>query len=97
MSVLELPAIQANVYYMPEEASQLLRVSPKAIFGLLESGELPGVKIDGQWRILGKALLALAAGPEQSEAALVSQWLAASSRSLQEVWDNEEDAIYDNL
>lgn len=97
MSVLESLAIQANVYYTPEEASQLLRVPPEAIFGLLESGEVQGVRINDQWRILGASLLGLPSGLEQTEAALVAQWLAASSRSLQEVWDNEEDAVYDDL
>lgn len=97
MSVLELLAIRANVYYTPEEASQLRRVAPEAILGLLESGEVQGVRIDDQWRILRAALLGLSAGSDQSEASLVSQWLAASSRSLQEVWDNEEDAVYDRL
>ncbi|GEM_PF-2043198 len=34
---------------------------------------------------------------EETEASLMSDWLAASSSSLQEVWDNEADAIYDDL
>ena len=27
----------------------------------------------------------------------VADWLQASKRSLQEVWDNDEDAVYDTL
>ena len=34
---------------------------------------------------------------EESEAALHADWMTASRASLQEVWDNEEDAIYDEL
>lgn len=34
---------------------------------------------------------------EEPEVSLASDWLVASSSSLQEVWDNEADAIYDQL
>jgi hypothetical protein len=33
----------------------------------------------------------------ETEATLVADWLGASLPSLREVWDNEEDAIYDQL
>jgi hypothetical protein len=56
-----------------------------------------GVKIGRQWRILGAALLNLASREEEDETALVADWLAASLPSLREVWDNEEDAVYDHL
>ena len=42
-------------------------------------------------------LLDLPAPEAETETALVSDWLAASSRTLREVWDNEEDAVYDRL
>jgi len=97
MSVFESLAIQPNVYYTPEEASQLLRVSQDAILRLLESQRVAGVKIDHEWWILGASLLGLTVGAQESEATLVADWLAASSRSLKEVWDNEEDALHDKL
>lgn len=34
---------------------------------------------------------------QESEAWLVNDWLAVSARTLKEVWDNEEDAVYDEL
>ena len=34
---------------------------------------------------------------EDTEVSLISDWFAASLPSLQEVWDNEADAIYDEL
>jgi hypothetical protein len=55
-----------------------------------------GIKIGKNWRVLGAALLDLS-DRNETDAALVSDWLQASSRSLAEVWDNEEDAVYDNL
>ena len=37
------------------------------------------------------------AAPGEAEAEQVADWLAASNRSLREVWDNDEDAVYDRL
>jgi len=97
-------AIQPNMYYTVEEAARLLRVSRQAILRLLRTGQTRGVKIGRHWRILGAALLdlstaagAVTAREDESEAALVSDWLAASTRALESVWDNEEDAVYDRL
>ncbi len=97
MSTLESLAIEPNIYYTVDESAQLLRVSQGAILSLLESGKVRGIKIDQDWRILGAALLDLTAHEKESEVSLVSDWLTVSSRSLKEVWDNEEDAIYDQL
>jgi excisionase family DNA binding protein len=97
MSTIESLAIQPNVYYTLEEAAQLLRVSRQTVLRLLRSGRAQGVKIGRQWRILGAALLELSAREEESEASLVANWLAASIPSLAEVWDNEEDVVYDQL
>lgn len=97
MSTLESLAIEPNIYYTVEESAQLLRVSQQAILSLLESGRMHGVMIEKEWRVLGAALLDLTAQEQETEATFVSDWMAASSRSLKEVWDNEEDAIYDQL
>jgi excisionase family DNA binding protein len=90
-------AIQPNVYYTVDEAAQLLRVSPKAVLQLLRSRRALGVRIGQEWRIPGGILLDLPARAEETEAAMVADWLNASLPSLREVWDNEEDAIYDQL
>jgi hypothetical protein len=97
MDALESLAIVPNIFYTVEESAQLLRVSQPAMLSLLESGKVRGVKIDQDWRVLGAALLNLNAREQETEASLVSEWLTVSARSLKEVWDNEEDAIYDQL
>jgi hypothetical protein len=97
MSTLESLAIQPNIYYTVEEAAGLLRVTRQAMISLLESGRVHGVRIDQDWRVLGSALLDLTEQDHEGEASLVSDWLAASSRTLKEVWDNEEDSVYDKL
>ena len=61
MSVSETLAIRPNVYYTPEEAAQLLRVSEQDVMAMLQSGRAHGVQIGQHWRILGAALLDLSA------------------------------------
>jgi excisionase family DNA binding protein len=85
-------AIQPNVYYTVEEAAQMLRVSRGTVLELLRTGRTRGVKVGRQWRILGAALLDMSTPETETEAALIDDWLAASGRTLREVWDNEEDA-----
>jgi len=99
MTSVESLAIQPNIYYTVDEAAHLLRVSRQTMLRLLQSERLrlTGIKIGRQWRILGAALLDLSAREEESEAALVADWFKASTASLAAVWNNEEDAVYDNL
>jgi excisionase family DNA binding protein len=97
MSTLESLAIEPNVYYTVEETANLLRVSQEDVLSLLESHRIRGVRIDHDWRVLGSALLDLTVQEEDSEISHVSEWLTVSARSLKEVWDNEDDAIYDQL
>jgi excisionase family DNA binding protein len=96
MQETESRAIQPNVYYTVEETARLLRVSRQSVMRLVSKRPV-GVKIGRQWRILGAALLNLPSREEEGEATLVADWLAASIPSLREVWDNEEDAVYDRL
>lgn len=49
------------------------------------------VFIDNVWRSREPLMDA------ESEAGMISDWLAASTKSLTEVWDNDEDAVYDRL
>jgi excisionase family DNA binding protein len=97
MSTYDSLAILPNVYYTVDETAHLLRVSQRSVLQLLKSGRTNGIKIGRQWRILGAALLDLSYHQKETEAELVADWFAASTPSLEEIWDNEEDAIYDDL
>jgi len=94
---LEALEIQPNVYYTVEETAQLLRVRPQAVLRLLRSGKASGLKIGREWRILGGVLLNMPLREHDTEVSLITEWLSASGPSLREVWDNEEDVIYDQL
>ncbi|MFM9964499.1 MAG: helix-turn-helix domain-containing protein [Planctomycetaceae bacterium] len=90
-------AIEPNVFYTLDEVAQLLRVSRAAALRLIKSGRAPAVQIGRQWRVLGAALLNLGDASSDSESEHVRDWWAASNKALQEVWDNDEDAVYDQL
>lgn len=55
------------------------------------------MQIGRQWRVLGATLLNLGDPQDELESGQVRDWLAASNTALREVWDNEEDAVYDQL
>ncbi len=97
MSTHESLAIWPNVYYTVDETAQLLRVSEDSILQLLQSGRAKGFQIEQQWRVLGAALLNLSVHQQDTKSSLAADWFAASGSSLEEIWDNEQDAIYDNL
>jgi len=97
MNGVESLVIQPSVYYTVEETAHLLRVSPQTVLRLLRTKKAQGVKLGREWRILGSALLDLSAREAETEAAAVADWLQASRYSLAEVWDNAEDAVYDQL
>ena len=95
MNQAEPLVIQPNMYYTIEETAQLLRVSPQAVLRLLASGRALGVRVGEEWRVLGGRLLELPLCEYETEAVTVAEWLNVSMSSLREIWDNEEDAVYD--
>ena len=89
--------IEPNMFYTVEEIAHLLRASRPSVLKLLRSGAMRGVKVGREWRILGGELLELGAQPNDTERILVAEWFEASKRPLAELWDNDEDAVYDQL
>lgn len=89
--------IEPNVFYTLEEVADRLRVSRAAALRLIKSGRTPAVQIGRHWRVLGAALLNLGDPNSEGEAEHLRDWLSASEKALREVWDNEEDAVYDTL
>src|ERR1051325_9475336 len=90
--------ISPNTYYTPEEVATMLRVSRRNVLRLLEEGIARGVRIGRQWRILGRDLLDLPRqADEQIDRQLARSLLHLSEPAFTRAWDNDEDAVYDEL
>jgi excisionase family DNA binding protein len=89
--------ISPNTYYTPDEAAAMLRVSRRSVQNLLDTGLAHGIKIGRNWRILGRDLLQLPRADEIPDAALKHSLMQLSEPAFMKVWDNEEDAVYDDL
>ena len=57
------------VLLSPEEAAALLNLSAEEIVGLIESGELGGLKVAGHWRVPLKAITQMLAAGMKSQTA----------------------------
>lgn len=71
-----------------EQAAEYLQTSKVTIWRWLSDGRLPGAKIGGRWRILKSEIIRMLSGEPDIE--------AASAEALRDIWDNEDDAVYDN-
>lgn len=89
--------INPNTYYTPEEVATMLRVSRRSVQHLLETGLARGIKIGRNWRILGRDLLQLPRADEMTDAELTRSLKHLSEPVFMKVWDNDEDAVYDDL
>lgn len=89
--------ISPNTYYTPEEVAAMLRVSRRSIHDLLEIGFARGIKIGRNWRILGSELLQLPRVDEATGMTLTQSLMHLSEPAFSEAWDNDEDAVYDDL
>ena len=68
------------VLLSPEEAATLLNLSPQEIVGLIESGELGGLKVAGHWRVPLKAITQM----------LAVGMKAQTARALEQVFEDHE-------
>ena len=89
--------ISPNTYYTPDEVATMLRVSRRSVQRLLDSGFARSIKIGRSWRILGSDLLQLPRENEIADADLTVSLMRLSRPAFAEVWDNDEDSIYDHL
>ena len=89
--------IRPNIYYTTEEVAAALRVSQQNIQELLETGLARGIKIGGNWRVLGRDLLQLPRADEIADAELTRSLMLLSQPAFHRIWENDEDAVYDDL
>ena len=92
MSTITAVEIRPNAYYTTSEAAKLLKTTKRNVESLLRKGELRGIKIGKDWRLLGSNLLELGASPKSDRAAFST----LSAETFNRIWDNAEDAAYDD-
>lgn len=81
-----------ETYYTVEEAARLLKLHPQTLRRWIHQGRLRTKRFGKQYRLRLEDL-EQAAQPAFSEADSFDRMALAS---LAELWDNEEDAIYDD-
>lgn len=84
-----------ETYYTLEEAAQLLKLHPQTLRRWIRQGKLPAQRFGKQFRLRPEDL-EQAARPALPEAEELSHFDRMALASLAELWDNEEDAIYDD-
>lgn len=89
--------ISPNIYYTPEEAAAMLRISRRSVQHLLDARLARGVKIGRTWRILERDLLQLPTDDEVADVQLPRSLMRLSEPAFIKVWDNDENAVYDDL
>jgi len=89
--------ISPNIYYTLDEVAIMLRVSRQSVKALLENGLARGVKIGRNWRILGNDLLQMSRSDEIEDADLTGSLMSLSEPAFTQVWNNDEDSVYDAL
>jgi excisionase family DNA binding protein len=66
----------------PEEVADYLRLSPERVLRQLESGRIPGRRIDGEWRVLKATLDDWLKGPDPQSVLLHQAGALADDESL---------------
>ena len=88
--------MSAEIYYTLAEAAQMLKLHPQTLRRWIRQGKLPARRFGSQFRLRLEDIeqTARPALPEAAEE--LSHFDRISLASLAELWDNQEDAIYDN-
>lgn len=87
--------MSTEAYYTLEEAAKLLKLHPQTLRRWIHQGRFPAKRFGRQFR-LRLADIERAGRPALQEAAEQTHFDQLGLNSLAEVWDNEEDAIYDD-
>ena len=88
--------MMTETYYTLEEAAGMLKLHPQTLRRWIRQGKLPAKRYGKQFRLRREDFeqVARSNAPQASEETDHFDQLALAS--MAELWDNEEDAIYDN-
>lgn len=84
-----------EIYYTVEEAAKILKLHPQTLRRWIRHGKLPAKRFGRQFRVSPENIERAAQStlPEEEELSHLGQ---AALGEMAELWDNDEDAIYDD-
>jgi excisionase family DNA binding protein len=84
----------ATTYYTLAEAAEMLKLHPQTLRRWIREGRLPAKRFGRQFRLMPEDIEQVAQPLTSSEG--VSPFDRLALAAMAELWNNEEDAIYDN-
>src|SRR5262245_54798328 len=88
--------MSTETYYTLEEAAQILKLHPQTLRRWIRQGKLPARRFGKQFRLRPEDLERAAQPALSEEAEEPGHFDHLALAGLVELWDNEEDAIYDD-
>src|SRR5215208_3634614 len=86
----------AETYYTLEEAAGVLKLHPQTLRRWIREGKLPAKRFGKQFRLRREDLEQAAQPKISSEHQESSHFDQLALTAMTDLWDNEEDAVYDN-
>jgi excisionase family DNA binding protein len=86
----------AEAYYTLDEAARMLKLHPQTLRRWIHQGKLPATRFGSQYRLRREDIERAARPASSASADDLSEFDRMAVASLAELWDNEEDAIYDD-
>ena len=86
----------SEVYYTLEEAANMLRLHPQTLRRWIREGKLPARRFGKQFRLRREDFESVAQPRVAQNAEESSSFDQLALAAMADLWDNEEDAIYDD-
>jgi len=88
--------MSVDTYYTLEEAARILRLHPQTLRRWIRQGKLPARRFGKQFRLRPEDLERAAQPAFSDESEEPNRFDRLALAGLAELWDNQEDAIYDD-
>jgi excisionase family DNA binding protein len=85
-----------EMYYTLEEAAQVLKLHPQTLRRWIREGKLPARRFGRQFRLRPDDLERAAQPAQADETEEHRRFEQLALAGLMQLWDNEEDAVYDD-
>ena len=87
--------MSTEAYYTLEEAAKMLKLHPQTLRRWIREGKLPAKRYGRQFRLRLEDI-ERSAQPTLHESEELSNFDQTALAAIADLWDNEEDAIYDH-